>query len=302
MKSVGEAMAIGRTFREALGKAIRSLETGRAGFDLPMTALGDDLAALERAIAVAVARPAVPGRPRRSSSASPLERAHELTRIDPWFLHHIREIALAEIELAASTSTARRDLRRYKRLGMSDRRIAALTGATEAAGPRRAPRRGRPPGLQARRHLRRRVRVAHAVHVLDVRGRVRVAADRQAEGDHPRRRTQPHRPGHRVRLLLRARRDGARAKRASSRSWSTATPRRCRPTTTRRDRLYFEPLTLEDVLEICDVEKPWGVIVQFGGQTPLKLAVAARRRRRADPRHDAPTRSIAPRIASGSAR
>ena len=51
------------------------------------------------------------------------------------------------------------------------------------------------------------------------------------------------------------------------------------------DRLYFEPLTLEDVLAICDVEKPWGVIVQFGGQTPLKLAVRARRRRRADPRH-----------------
>ena len=51
------------------------------------------------------------------------------------------------------------------------------------------------------------------------------------------------------------------------------------------DRLYFEPLTLEDVLEICHVEKPWGVIVQFGGQTPLKLAVAARRGRRADPRH-----------------
>ena len=68
------------------------------------------------------------------------------------------------------------------------------------------------------------------------------------------------------------------------------------------DRLYFEPLTLEDVLEICDDEKPWGVIVQFGGQTPLKLAVRARRRRACRSSAPAPTRSIAPRIASASAR
>ena len=68
------------------------------------------------------------------------------------------------------------------------------------------------------------------------------------------------------------------------------------------DRLYFEPLTLEDVLEICDVEKPWGVIVQFGGQTPLKLAVAARRAPACRSSAPAPTRSIAPRTASGSAR
>ena len=69
MKSVGEAMAIGRTFREALGKAIRSLETGRAGFDLPMAALGDDLAAHRARDRDRVARSAVPGRPRASSSA-----------------------------------------------------------------------------------------------------------------------------------------------------------------------------------------------------------------------------------------
>src|SRR2546423_522088 len=85
MKSVGEAMAIGRTFREALGKAIRSLETGRAGFDLPSA--GDDLAALERAIA----HPS-PERlyqvARSFQLGMSLERAHELTRIDPWFLHH----------------------------------------------------------------------------------------------------------------------------------------------------------------------------------------------------------------------
>src|SRR5690349_14990972 len=133
MKSVGEAMSMGRTFREALGKAIRSLETGRAGFDLPMTSLGDDLAAIERVIATAS-----PERlfqvGRGFQLGLTLERAHELTRIDPWFLHHIRDIALAEQSLADKDVKALGgELRRYKRLGMSDRRIAALTGATEAA-------------------------------------------------------------------------------------------------------------------------------------------------------------------------
>ncbi|MCW5801668.1 MAG: carbamoyl-phosphate synthase large subunit, partial [Deltaproteobacteria bacterium] len=149
MKSVGEAMAIGRTFREALGKAIRSLETGRAGFDLPIIAFsslgssadgssagasrgGDDLAALERVISVPS-----PDRLFQVGRAFQLgmseERAHELTRIDPWFLHHIREIAVAETQLAGRNVNALGpELRRYKRLGMSDRRIAALTGATEA--------------------------------------------------------------------------------------------------------------------------------------------------------------------------
>ncbi|MEO8844897.1 MAG: carbamoyl-phosphate synthase large subunit, partial [Kofleriaceae bacterium] len=129
MKSVGEAMAIGRTFSEALGKAIRSLETGRAGFDLAMDKLGDDMIALERAMAIAT-----PDRIYQVARAFQLgmtaERANELTRIDPWFLHHIRDIALAEMEVAR-TPLATLDLRRFKRLGMSDRRIAALVGVKE---------------------------------------------------------------------------------------------------------------------------------------------------------------------------
>src|ERR1041384_1156556 len=134
MKSVGEAMAIGRTFREALGKAIRSLETGRAGFDLPMVALGDDLAAIERVISTPS-----PDRLYQVGHGFQLglsiDRAHELTRIDPWFLHHIHSIATAEMSIAgrplAELSGDGDELRRLKRLGMSDRRIAALTGARE---------------------------------------------------------------------------------------------------------------------------------------------------------------------------
>ena len=180
MKTVGEAMAIGRTFREALGKAIRSLETGRAGFDLPLAALGDDLAALERAIAIAVARPAVPGRRAAFQLGLTVERAHELTRIDPWFLHHVHAIALAERELGGRARSPRSapscaTLQAARAQRPPDRRAHRRD---RGGGPRRAPRRRRAPGLQARRHLRRRVRGAHAVPLLVVRGRVRGAADR----------------------------------------------------------------------------------------------------------------------------
>ncbi|MDQ3340443.1 MAG: carbamoyl-phosphate synthase large subunit [Myxococcota bacterium] len=277
MKSVGECMAIGRTFREALGKAIRSLETGRAGFDLPLSrsspSVGNDLATLERAMA----SPS-PDRLFQVGHAFQLgltmERAHELTRIDPWFLHHIRVIALAETELAGkNVEDLGGELRKYKRLGMSDRRIAALTGATEAA-----------------------VRSArHAANVRPVYKRVDTCgAEYEShtpylyssyEDECEARPTTnrkvmilgggPNRIGQGIEFdyccvhaAMALREEGIESIMVN-----------CNPETVSTDydtsdRLYFEPLTLEDVLEICDVEKPWGVIVQFGGQTPLKLAVA----------------------------
>jgi len=273
MKSVGEAMAIGRTFREALGKAIRSLETGRAGFDLPMLALGDDLAAIERALSVPS-----PDRlyqvGRGFQLGLSIERAHELTRIDPWFLHHIQAIALAEQSLAGTPlSPAGNDLRRYKRMGLSDRRIAALTGATEAA-----------------------VRAArHAAGVRPVYKRVDTCGaelesftpylyssyEDECEARPTDRRKViilgggPNRIGQGIEFdyccvhaAMALREEGIESIMVN-----------CNPETVSTDydtsdRLYFEPLTLEDVLAICDVERPWGVIVQFGGQTPLKLAVA----------------------------
>ncbi|MCX5741192.1 MAG: carbamoyl-phosphate synthase large subunit [Proteobacteria bacterium] len=269
MKSVGEAMAIGRTFSEALGKAIRSLETGRAGFDL---AVGDDLATIERAISTlhperlwAVARGFQLG--------LTLERAHELTRIDPWFLHHVRTIALADDDLRGR-APADLELRKFKRLGISDRRIAALTGSSEA-------------DVRAARH---------AQGVRPVYKRVDTCAaeyesqtpylystyetECEARPTTGKRKVMilgggPNRIGQGIEFdyccvhaAMALREEGIESIMVN-----------CNPETVSTDydtsdRLYFEPLTLEDVLAICDVEQPSGVIVQFGGQTPLKLAGA----------------------------
>jgi carbamoyl-phosphate synthase large subunit len=262
MKSVGEAMAIGRTFREALGKAIRSLETGRAGFDLVHH---DDLAALERAMAVPS-----PERLFQVGRAFQLgltvERAHELTRIDPWFLHHVREIALAEIKPDLA------DLRRLKRLGISDRRLAAATGKTEAQ-------------IRALRHEQ---------GIRPVYKRVDTCGG-EYESHTPYmystyEETCESRPTDRRKVIILGggpNRIGqgiefdyccVHAAMALREEGIESIMINCNPETVSTDydtsdRLYFEPLTLEDVLEICHVEKPWGVIVQFGGQTPLKLAV-----------------------------
>ncbi len=284
MKSVGEAMAIGRTFREALGKAIRSLETGRSGFDLTITSQGADLAAVERVISTpSPERLLKVGRGFQLGMT--VERAHELTRIDPWFLHQVKAITDAEKELAPEITTSPNDstrvtsgnatsnLRRYKRLGLSDRRIAALTGVTEAT-----------------------VRAArHAAGVRPVYKRVDTCAaefesftpylyssyEEECESRPDDKRKViilgggPNRIGQGIEFDYCC----CHASMALREEGIESIMVNCNPETVSTDydtsdRLYFEPLTLEDVLEICHVEKPWGVIVQFGGQTPLKLAVA----------------------------
>ncbi len=290
MKSVGEAMAIGRTFREAIGKAIRSLETGRAGFDLTLTSQGTDLAAIERVISVPTPERLLKVG-RGFQLGMTVERAHELTRIDPWFLHQIKSIVDAEKELDPERSGGHDDvttampvdpvgdLRRYKRLGLSDRRIAALTKTDEAS-----------------------VRAArHAANVRPVYKRVDTCGGEyeshtpylyssyeeecEARPSVGKRKViilggGPNRIGQGIEFdyccvhaAMALREEGIESIMVN-----------CNPETVSTDydtsdRLYFEPLTLEDVLEICHVEQLGsvpgsGVIVQFGGQTPLKLAVA----------------------------
>jgi carbamoyl-phosphate synthase large subunit len=274
MKSVGEAMAIGRTFREALGKAIRSLETGRDGFDLPLGALADDLPQLERAMAV-------PGPDRLFQVARgfqlglTVERAHELTRIDPWFLRQIQAMALDELAVAARGALAEvsaAELRRWKRGGLSDRRIAALLDCHESE-----------------------VRAARAATgVLPVWKRVDTCgAEFEAHTPYlyssyeeeceaaPSTRDKviilgggPNRIGQGIEFDYCC----VHASMALAELGIESIMVNCNPETVSTDydtsdRLYFEPLTLEDVLAICEKERPRGVIVQFGGQTPLKLAV-----------------------------
>ena len=260
MKSVGEAMAIGRTFREAIGKAIRSLETGRAGFDGSTI---DDLPTLERAIAVPS-----PDRLYQTAQALRLgmsiDRAHELTRIDPWFLREIERVVALEKDS--------RDLRALKRDGVSDRRIAQLWGTSEAEIRARRHREGIRPVYKrvdtCAAEYESHTPYLYSAYEDECEARPTSARKVLILGGGPNRIGQGIEFDYCcVHAAMALREEGIESIMVN-----------CNPETVSTDydtsdRLYFEPLTLEDVLEICHVEKPWGVIVQFGGQTPLKLAV-----------------------------
>lgn len=271
MKSVGEAMAIGRTFREALGKAIRSLETGRHGFDLK---LPDDLGELSRLIAH-------PGPLRLFHIAKafqmgmPVERARQLTQIDPWFLTQLRTLAQHENWVAAQGSLPKvlPRLRELKASGLSDHRIASLLDCSE----------------KEVRSLR------HEHNIVPVYKRVDTCAaefashtpylystyEQECEAEPTTRKKViilgggPNRIGQGIEFDYCC----VHASYALAEEDVESIMVNCNPETVSTDydtsdRLYFEPLSLEDVLEICRKEKPFGVIVQFGGQTPLKLAKA----------------------------
>jgi carbamoyl-phosphate synthase large subunit len=276
MKSVGEVMAIGRTFKESLQKAIRSLEIGHAGFESPEGPEGEsDAESLERLWkSIDVPRPgrlwALMEVLRRGGS---IEELSERSGIDPWFLRNLNQIADFERGLQEASEAERAVwLRPAKQMGFSDRRIAQLWGETEADI----------------RDMRR------ASGVIPVFKRVDTCA---AEFE-------AHTP-----YLYSTYEDECEARPSSKRKIMIlgGGPNRigqgiefdyccvhavfalrdagfetimvnCNPETVSTDydtsdRLYFEPLTLEDVLAIVEREKPEGVIVQFGGQTPLKLAV-----------------------------
>ena len=276
MKSVGEVMAIGRTFQESLQKALRGLEIGVDGFketqidgfnlkSVDPEKIGDELAypRAERLWYVADA----------FGIGMSLEDIHRYTKIDPWFLSQIKEIV--DIELAIEgrklESFERDELWRLKRAGFSDRRLAYLLGTNEGV-----------------------VRSArHRMNVRPVYKRVDTCAaefsthtaymystyEEECEAQPTANKKimvlggGPNRIGQGIEFdyccvhaALALREDGYETIMVN-----------CNPETVSTDydtsdRLYFEPLTLEDVLEIVDKEQPAGVIVQFGGQTPLKLA------------------------------
>ncbi len=275
MKSVGEAMAMGRTFKESMQKAIRSMEMGNHGFDPVHVGLGD---AYEDHKAIA--------RKLRNAGADrlwyvadafrhrmELDKVFELTGIDPWFLAQIRDLVARETALA-NTALADIDadaMRSLKRDGFSDHAIARALGEDEAA-------------VRAHRHdlgvrpVYKRVDSCAAEFATPT-GYMYSTYESECESDPDARRKiivlggGPNRIGQGIEFdyccvhaSLALKEDGFQTIMVN-----------CNPETVSTDydtsdRLYFEPLTLEDVLEIIHVEQPEGVIVQYGGQTPLKLA------------------------------
>jgi carbamoyl-phosphate synthase large subunit len=268
MKSVGEVMAIGRTFQESLQKALRGLEVGADGLNQKTT----DRETLERELGE-------PGPERiwyvgdAFENGFTLDEVHRLTRIDPWFLAQIKEIVDLEMELDDQKleDIGKERLRDLKRKGFSDRRLAYLFNTNEKA-------------VRAKRHSLNIRPVFKRVDTCAAEFATRTAYmystyEEECEAEPTERRKVivlgggPNRIGQGIEFdyccvhaALALREDGFETIMVN-----------CNPETVSTDydtsdRLYFEPLTLEDVLEIVDREKPFGVIVQYGGQTPLKLA------------------------------
>jgi carbamoyl-phosphate synthase large subunit len=201
MKSVGETMALGRTFGEALQKALRSLEAGHGGLDADGSSRLDADFLRERL--------RVPNPDRIFYVKLALQRGwseadvSQATAIDPWFVRQINKLVELEVELAALDLASAPDelLRKAKGAGFGDGQLGRLWGAAEEDVRRRRGRRAR---LQGGGHLRRGVRGLHSLLLFHLRGGERGAGGRGPRRRHTGRRPQPHRPGHRVRLLLRA--------------------------------------------------------------------------------------------------
>ncbi|HVI59350.1 MAG TPA: carbamoyl-phosphate synthase large subunit [Luteimonas sp.] len=276
MKSVGEVMAIGRTFQESLQKALRGLETGKAGLDPTGLDLASEegLATLRREV-----KEAGPERLFHLADAfragMSVEEVHALSFVDPWFLDQVEELVATENDVAAAGVDAldARALRALKRMGFSDARLAQLVQVDEKAI--RALRRAF--GI---RPVYKRVDSCAAEFATTTAYLYSTYED-ECEAQ-PTGRDKiivlgggPNRIGQGIEFdyccvhaALALREDGYETIMVN-----------CNPETVSTDydtsdRLYFEPLTLEDVLEIVELEKPKGVIVQYGGQTPLKLARA----------------------------
>jgi carbamoyl-phosphate synthase large subunit len=269
MKSVGEVMAIGRTFQESFQKALRGLETGIDGLSERSTDREEIVEEIgepgpERILFVGDA----------FRVGMTLDEVYAETAIDPWFLAQIEHIVATEAQVRARAleNLDAAELRYLKRMGFSDRRLGALTGTHQHA-------------VRARRHALGVRPVYKRVDTCAAEFETRTAYmystyEEECEAEPSARRKimvlggGPNRIGQGIEFdyccvhaALAMREDGFETIMVN-----------CNPETVSTDydtsdRLYFEPVTLEDVLEIVAVEKPEGVIVQYGGQTPLKLAL-----------------------------
>ncbi len=282
MKAVGETMAIGRTFKAAWQKGLRGLEIGRAGWVAGAGLDDDGLVADDRESLLAALRRPTADRPfqlRRAleqvlaggEGALTFEDVFEATKIDPWFLDQLLEILELEAWYAGLDEVGEVELRRMKRHGFGDSQLGALRGQTEAE-------------VRRRRHE---LEVRPTYNVVDTCGGEFPAATPYFYSSYetvdealPTDREKivilgsgPNRIGQGiefdyccVQAVLALKEAGFETIMINSNPETVSTDFDV------ADRLYFEPLTLEDVLEILEREKPRGVIVQLGGQTPLNLA------------------------------
>ncbi|HYC51231.1 MAG TPA: carbamoyl-phosphate synthase large subunit [Gemmatimonadaceae bacterium] len=274
MKSVGEAMAIGRTFKEAFQKGMRALEAGRPGWTTSSRPSDDRLPddtieALRGAL-----RQATPERiyqvKRALDRDMSVREIHELTAIDPWFLEQMKELVEAERWYAELDLPGADEIRRMKRFGFSDVQLAMLRGEKESDV----------------RKKRWKLGVRPAYKMVDTcAGEFPSATpylyssyDEESESPRSGRKSVvilgsgPNRIGQGVefdyccvRAVMALREQGYETIMVNSNPETVSTDYDT------SDKLYFEPLTLEDVLEIVQREEPVGVVVQLGGQTPLKL-------------------------------
>ncbi len=277
MKSVGESMAIGRTFKEAFQKALRALETGRAGWTIAERLVDDRLTDRTPETLRTALRKPTPERIFQVKRAMQLgmntAELHELTAIDPWFLDQLRELVDAEHWYAAQPLIDAEIMRRMKRFGFSDRQLGALRDETETAA----------------RERRWSLNVRPSYKMVDTcAGEFPSSTpylyscyDEESEAaTHGKQKvvilgSGPNRIGQGVefdyccvRAALALREQGYETIMVNSNPETVSTDFDI------SDKLYFEPLTFEDVLEIVQREQPVGVIVQLGGQTPLKLTKA----------------------------
>src|ERR1039457_5536125 len=274
MKSVGEVMALGRTFAESFGKAVRSLETGRTGWiDAPSASPP----APPKADALRVPRPdrifAVLAALR---GGTPVATVADVTGIAPWFLDRFQEVIAVEREVRAAGRRALGEadlLRRAQRSGFSDPDVALLTGSAVADVRAARTRHGVTPVFN---------RVDTCAAEFESRTPYLYSCYETEDEADPSDREKvivlgsgPNRIGQGLEFDYCC----VHAAEAITQAGYESVMINCNPETVSTDydtsdRLYFEPLTLEDVLAVVEREKPKGLLVQFGGQTPLKLAKA----------------------------
>ena len=273
MKSVGEVMAMGRTFQESFQKALRGMETGIDGLDERVNLNDPDAKDIMRRELTAAGPERILYVGDAFRSGMSLDELFELTAIDPWFLNQIEELIKLENGLKDRMpgSIDKDEMFDLKRKGFSDRRLATLLDTKE----KEIRKRRRDLGV---RPVYKRVDTCAAEFATDT-AYMYSSYDEECEAN-PTTKDKimvlgggPNRVGQGIEFdyccvhaALAMRDDGYETIMVN-----------CNPETVSTDydtsdRLYFEPLTLEDVLEIVDLEKPKGVIVQYGGQTPLKLA------------------------------